>query len=63
MALSVSQVDQAIEDILTKGQAVTIDGHTWTAADLDKLRILRRELKSEAADDMLSRAAFGRPRR
>ena len=63
MALTLSQVEQAIEDVLTKGQAVAADGGSYTAADLDKLRLLRRELKSESADNPLDRATFVVPRR
>ena len=63
MALTLAQVEQAIEDILTKGQAVTTDGDTYTAASLDSLRRLRQELAQQEAPSMMDRAAMARPRR
>lgn len=63
MALTISQVDQAIEDILLKGQAFSADGATFTRADLDKLRALRREIGGESADNILDRTTYVIPRR
>jgi hypothetical protein len=63
VALTLSQVDQAIQDILLYGQAVTADGGTLTRANLDSLRSLRKELQSETADSPLDRANFVVPRR
>ncbi|UIJ36881.1 hypothetical protein LWC08_09025 [Desulfobaculum bizertense] len=61
--LTLSQVEQAISDILETGQAYTAEGVTLTRANLNELLALRDSLKSEAAAPILSRATYGRPRR
>ena len=47
MALTVAQIDAAISKILETGQSVTIDGVTYTRAQLDQLRGLRSEIMGE----------------
>ncbi len=47
MALTVEAIDTAIEKILTTGQSVSVDGMTYTAANLSQLRELRMQLKAE----------------
>lgn len=49
MALTVLQIDTAIEGILTTGQSVTVDGVTYTRADLGRLQELRKTLQAEEA--------------
>lgn len=62
MSLTVAQVDAAITQILTTGQSVTIDGVTYTRADLGALRLLRSEIQSEEASssrgNILERGMF-----
>ena len=48
MALTLAQVETAIEEILTSGQSFGLNGVTRTAASLPGLRELRAELKREA---------------
>ena len=65
MALTVSQVDAAITKVLA-GQSYTLpDGTSYTRADLDKLRMLRRELQAEAQaasrKGSVRRIGFGSP--
>ncbi|MCP4493415.1 MAG: hypothetical protein GY820_39825 [Gammaproteobacteria bacterium] len=47
MALTVAKVDAAITDIQDGGQSVTVDGFTYTAANLKSLMTLRDQLKAE----------------
>ena len=67
MSLTVSQIDAAISSILTIGQSYTIDGVEYTKADLDKLRLLRREIQGEEAvstqGTIFERSLIGSPRR
>lgn len=67
MALTVSQIDTAIEAILTTGQSVTVDGVTYTRADLGRLQELRRTLQAEEAvsgqGSIFSRSLTGAMRR
>lgn len=63
MALTLAQVETAIEEVLTKGQSITTDGQTWTAANLYQLRELRKTMQAQEAGDPLSRAVAARPRR
>lgn len=50
MALSVTDVDNAIQAVL-KGQSYTLpDGTSVTRANLDSLRHLRDQLQAEAAE-------------
>ena len=62
MSLTVAQVDAAITQILTTGQSVTIDGVTYTRADLGALRLLRSEIQSEESStsrgNILERGMF-----
>ena len=46
MALTLAQVDQAIEDILTKGQSTALDGTSLTRANLAGLTELRDRLQN-----------------
>lgn len=67
MALTTAQIDAAIETILTEGQSVTMDGVTYTRAELASLRILREEIVAETAPatrgHVLSRSLVGALRR
>lgn len=67
MALTVSQIDTAIEAILTTGQSVTVDGVTYTRADLGRLQELRKTLQAEEAvcnqGSIFSRSLTGALRR
>lgn len=49
MALSVSEIETCISDVLTNGQSTTQDGTTFTAANLQYLIELRDNAKREAA--------------
>ena len=68
---TLQQLDDAILRILEMGQSVEIDGQRYELADLDKLRVLRAEIKAEAAalsaasksTSILDRAFIGIPRR
>jgi hypothetical protein len=44
MALTVAQIDQAIEDIIVKGQSSSVDGTSFTRANLPGLTELRDRL-------------------
>ena len=67
MALTVSQIDTAIEAILTTGQSVTVDGVTYTRADLGRLQELRKTLQAEESvssqGSIFSRSLTGALRR
>lgn len=67
MALAVSQIDTAIEAILSTGQSVTVDGVTYTRADLGRLQELRRTVQAEEAvssqGSIFSRSLTGALRR
>lgn len=56
MALSLTQIETAITAILDGGQSVTMDGTTYSAANVGTLIILRSSLQNEA-----ERAAGTRP--
>jgi hypothetical protein len=47
MALTVAQIDTAIESILTGGQSVTVDGMTYSSANLRSLQDLRQQVQME----------------
>lgn len=47
MALTVAEVETAITAIQTGGQSVTVDGMTYTAANLNTLISLRERLQRE----------------
>lgn len=67
VSLSVTQIDAAITAILTTGQSYTVDGVTYTRADLGRLQDLRREIQGEAANaggrSLFDRALVGVMRR
>lgn len=67
MALTTTQIDSAITIILETGQAVTVDGVTYTRADLGQLQKLRETILSESAissqGDLFSRGRIGAVRR
>ena len=67
MALTVSQIDTAIEAILTTGQAYTADGVSYTRADLGRLQELRKTVQAEEAvcsqGSIFSRSLTGAMRR
>lgn len=58
-------VDQAIETVLKKGQAFTVQGRTYTRADLAELRRWRKELIAETVQTERGgiRVRYGVPRR
>jgi len=67
VALTVSQIDTAIEAILSTGQSVTMDGVSYTRADLGRLQDLRRTVQAEEAvcnqGNIFSRSLTGALRR
>ena len=67
LALTTAQIDAAIDTILTRGQAVTMDGVTYTYANLADLRALRSEVAVESANatqgSLFSRSLVGALRR
>lgn len=67
MALTVSQIDTAIEAILSTGQSVTADGVSYTRADLGRLQELRKNIQAEESissqGSIFSRALTGALRR
>ena len=58
MALTVAQIDTAIEEILTKGQSHSIDGTTFTAANLPGLTELRERVMNTTTRSAGSRPVF-----
>lgn len=67
MALTVAQIDAAIEAILTTGQSFTVDGVTYTRADLGRLQDFRRQVQAEESvssqGSIFSRSLTGALRR
>ena len=67
MALTVSQIDAAIEKILATGQSITVDGVQYTRADLGRLQELRSQVQAEQAistqGNIFSRSLTGALRR
>ena len=57
MALAVGEVETAIQAITDGGQSVTIDGMTYTAANLKTLVDLRDSLQNES-DRATTRPVF-----
>lgn len=59
-----AEVDTAIEAILQKGQSYTINGRTFTRANLGELRRFRQELRAQDATDSSGgiRVRYGVPR-
>jgi hypothetical protein len=47
MALTVAEIDTAIEKVLTRGQSVSVDGMTYSAANLASLQALRTKILAE----------------
>jgi len=47
--MTIAQIDTAIENILTTGQSVSVDGITYSAASLSQLREMRATLQRETA--------------
>jgi len=47
MALTVAEVETAIQAIQTGGQSVTLDGMSYSAANLNTLMTLRNQLQRE----------------
>ena len=47
--MTLTQVNTAIETILTGGQSCTIDGMTYTQANLGTLQSLRAEMMAQTA--------------
>lgn len=44
MALTVAQIDTAIEEVFTKGQSSSIDGTSYTRANVDALFKMREKI-------------------
>lgn len=63
MAITTTQIDAAIETILTEGQSVTLDGVTYTRANLADLRALRADIAVETVNatqgNIFSRSLVG----
>jgi hypothetical protein len=55
--MTLAQVNTAIETILTGGQSFSVDGVTYTQANLSGLMELRKQLKTEGGTGGAS--AFG----
>ena len=55
MAVTVATIDAAITDILDNGQSFTLDGQTYTKANLGKLIDLRDNLRDTTGRDDGSR--------
>jgi DUF1009 family protein len=47
MALTVAEIDTAITAILTNGQTVSVDGMSYSAANLASLHKLRDQIQAE----------------
>jgi hypothetical protein len=47
MALTVAEIDTAIQKILTTGQTVSVDGMTFSNANLSSLHTLRQKVQLE----------------
>ena len=58
MAVTVAAVETAITSIQDSGQSFTIDGQTYTAANLKALMDLRDTLRAEAGQDDGTRPAI-----
>ncbi len=58
MALTVAQIDAAIADILEGGQSATVDGVTYTKANLATLWTLRRGVEETTARSSGKRPVF-----
>jgi hypothetical protein len=58
MAITLADVESAINTILTSGQAVTVDGITYTAANLKTLQDMRAEIQKEALNTAKTRPAM-----
>lgn len=66
MALTLDKIEAAIEAILDGAQSYTVGDTTYTRADLDKLKALRRELRQESLEssgNILQRTFTAIPRR
>ena len=60
MALTFAQIDTAITDIMDGGQSVTMDGTTYSAANVKTLMLLRSELQTETERTDGTRPMFRR---
>jgi len=49
MAVSVEQIDAAITAVLTTGQSVSVDGMTYSKANLASLWDLRRQVAGDTS--------------
>ena len=57
MALTVAELETAIQTVTTSGQSVTLDGMTYSAANLQTLVDLLNQVQ-QAADRASSRPVF-----
>ena len=58
MSLTVTTVETAITAIETSGQSFTLDGMTYSKADLNALRQLRKDLQAETERSGGNRPVF-----
>ena len=58
MAISLSTIEDAITKIQTTGQSVSVEGMSYTAANIGDLLELRNRLQNEEMRDNTSRPAF-----
>ena len=58
MALTVTQIDDAITRVLIGGQAVTLDGVSYSQANLNALWTMRKALSEELARSGGNRPIF-----
>tara|TARA_R110002126_G_scaffold285313_2_gene435554 strand:- start:126 stop:332 length:207 start_codon:yes stop_codon:yes gene_type:complete len=60
MALTLAQIESAITSILDGGQSVTMDGTTYSAANIGTLITLRASLQNEGERASGTRPLFRR---
>ncbi len=58
MAVTLEQIDAAITDVLTTGQSTTLDGMSYSNANLNALWALRRHVAEEQARSGGNRPIF-----
>lgn len=58
MAVTITDVETAISAIQSGSQAVTVDGFSYTKANLDALLKLRKQIQEETARSDGSRPVF-----
>jgi hypothetical protein len=58
MALTLEKIDAAIDAVLESGQTVTVDGMTFSKANLNALWSLRRQVAGDASRSGGNRPVF-----